>query len=203
MMEETISYPQKERAADVAADGEITADGSAKPDITVLQDELTGALVGLVRATENNEHLITDELNRLIMEGLMITVMKEGFDSSRVTELTGRVRAAKERLVPDCYHCASPCGRTDDYDMRSVWDADRDVCALKSLILFAARGMAAEAYQASLCGQKDEAVNHFFYKALFAVGMDWGKEELLPVAMEAGEVHQKCRELLVQMQHGR
>ena len=33
-------------------------------DIAKLQDELTGALIGLARATEGNEHLITPEINK-------------------------------------------------------------------------------------------------------------------------------------------
>lgn len=32
-----------------------------------LQDELTGALIGLARATEGNEQLVTEEMNQLIL----------------------------------------------------------------------------------------------------------------------------------------
>ena len=40
-------------------------------------------------------------------------------------------------------------------------------------------------------------MNRFFYKALFAVGMDdWGMNELLPVVLEVGEVNLKCMALL-------
>ena len=57
--------------------------------------------------------------------------------------------------------------------------------------------MAAYAYHAALLGYTDEEVNRFFYKALFAVGMDdWGMNELLPVVLEVGEVNLKCMALL-------
>ena len=56
------------------------------------------------------------------------------------------VRAEKERLVPDCSKCQSPCGKTDEYDMQQLWNADEDIRSLKSLILFGIRGMPAHAY---------------------------------------------------------
>ena len=34
-----------------------------------------------------------------------------------------------------------------------------------------------------------DEISRFFYKALYAIGMDWGMEELLPVVMEVGEVN--------------
>ena len=42
----------------------------------------------------------------------------------------------------------------------------------------------------------DEEVNRFFAKALFAIGEDWGMEELLPVVMEVGEKNLVCMALL-------
>ena len=68
---------------------------------------------------------------------------------------------------------------------------------MKSLILFGIRGMAAYAYHADVLGYRDAAVNKFFYKALWAIGMkDWGMEELLPIVMEVGEINLKCMALL-------
>ena len=32
-----------------------------------LQDELTGALIGLARAAEGNEHLVNEEMNQLVL----------------------------------------------------------------------------------------------------------------------------------------
>ena len=45
-------------------------------------------------------------------------------------------------------------------------------------------------------GYMDEEVNRFFAKALFAIGEDWGMEELLPVVMEVGEKNLVCMALL-------
>lgn len=57
--------------------------------------------------------------------------------------------------------------------------------------------MAAYAYHAAVLGYTDPEVDRFFYKALFAVGMeDWGMDELLPIVLEVGAVNLKCMELL-------
>ena len=76
--------------------------------------------------------------------------------------------------------------------MARLWNAQEDIRSLKSLILFGVRGMAAYAHHALVLGYTDEAVNDFFAKALFAVGEDWGMEELLPIVMEVGEKNLKC-----------
>ena len=103
----------------------------------------------------------------------------------------------KRKLVPECYKCASACGRNNDYDMSKLWNADDDIRSLKSLILFGIRGVAAYAYHAAVLDYKDEAIHKFLYKALFAIGMDdWGMEELLPIVLEVGEVNLKCMAML-------
>ncbi len=40
-----------------------------KADTAQLQDKLTGALIGLARATEGNEDLVNSTTDRLVMEG--------------------------------------------------------------------------------------------------------------------------------------
>ena len=130
------------------------------------------------------------------MEGLFTTVTNVNFNEKTIREMIDRVHAEKERLVPNCSGCASRCGRNDDYDMTLLWNAEEDIRSLKSLILFGVRGMAAYAYHAMVLGSTDEEVNRFFAKALFAVGEDWGMDELLPIVMEVGEKNLKCMELL-------
>ena len=168
-----------------------------KADTAGLQDQLTGALIGLARATEGNGSSVTEDTHRLVMEALFATLTNVNFDNDAIEELTRRVEEEKQRLAPDCSVCGSACGRNDNYDMEKLWNADEDIRSLKSLILFGVRGMAAYAYHAALLGYTDEEVNRFFYKALFAVGMDdWGMNELLPVVLEVGEVNLKCMALL-------
>ena len=168
-----------------------------KADTAELQDQLTGALIGLARATEGNEELITSETYKLVLEALFTTITNVNFNNETITALIDRVKAEKERLVPRCFGCSSACGRNDDYDMQRLWNADEDIRSLKSLILFGIRGVAAYAYHAAVLGYSDESINNFFFKALFAIGMDdWGMDELLPIVLEVGEINLKCMALL-------
>ena len=168
-----------------------------KADTAELQDKLTGALIGLARAVEGDESLATEMTDKLVVEGLFTTITNVNFNNDTITALTGQIQAEKERLVPNCSECSSACGRSSNYDMKELWSANEDVRSLKSLILFGIRGMAAYAYHADVLGYRDAAVNKFFYKALWAIGMkDWGMEELLPIVMEVGEINLKCMALL-------
>lgn len=159
-----------------------------------LQDELTGALIGLARACENNAK--TDATDRIIIEGLFSTITNVNFNDETLRVMIDRIHEEKSRIVPGCAACASPCGNTDDYDMKQIWEADEDIRSLKSLILFGIRGMSAYAYHALMLGYRDETVNAFFYKALSVISYDYGMEELLPIVLEVGEVNFRCMELL-------
>ena len=164
-------------------------------DVAELQDQLTGALVGLSRAVDNAPDA-NEGTWRLMIEGLFTTVTNVNFNEKTIRELIDRVHKEKVRLVPGCSGCSSRCGSNDDYDMNLLWNAQEDIRSLKSLILFGVRGMAAYAYHAMVLGYTDDAVNRFFAKALFAVGEDWGMDELLPIVMEVGEKNLKCMALL-------
>ena len=163
--------------------------------VAKLQDELTGALIGLARATDNAPG-VNEGTWRLMIEGLFTTVTNVNFNEKTLRDLIDRVHGEKARLVPNCSGCASACGRTNDYDMENVWNAQEDIRSLKSLILFGGRGMAAYAHHAMVLGYTDEEVNRFFAKALFAVGEDLDMDKLLPIVMEVGEKNLRCMALL-------
>lgn len=168
-----------------------------KEDTAKLQDTLTGALIGLARATEGNEHLITEYTDKLVLEGLFTTITNVNFNNETITALIEKIETEKERLAPTCHECTFVRSRDDNFDMQSLWQSDEDIRSLKSLILFGIRGVAAYAYHAAVLGYMDKEVNTFFYKALLAIGMnDWGMDELLAIVMETGAINLKCMALL-------
>ena len=61
-----------------------------------LQDELTGALIGLARATEGNEQLVTEEMNQLVLEGLFTTVTNVNFNDETLKILIYKIENAKK-----------------------------------------------------------------------------------------------------------
>jgi len=154
-----------------------------KADTARLQDELTGALVGLARVADGKA---SDTTYKLVMEGLFVTVTNVNFDDAAIREWTRRVRDE-----------AAPFGAAETYEMSELWDADADVRSLKSLLLFGVRGVAAYAHHAAVLGHTHEEVNAFLIKALAAIGeKDYGMDELLPLVMETGRINLICMEIL-------
>ncbi len=161
-----------------------------------LQDELTGALIGLARATVGDT-LATEETWNVMITGLFATLTNVSFDDAAIREQIVAVHRAKDALVPQCQSCGAPCGRNDDYDLRQLWEEpDEDIRSLKSLILFGLRGMAAYAYHAMVLGYRDAAIDTFFSEALCKVGEAFPMEELLQTALKVGEVNLQCMALL-------
>lgn len=166
-------------------------------DVAQLQDELTGALIGLAHAVENAGYL-PKQASRAIIEGLFTTLTNVSFDEKAITRQIELTHAAKDAISPMCASCASPCGKTNDYDLNRIWGANEDIRSLKSLILFGLKGMAAYAYHALMLGFSDEEVNMFFCEALCKVDTEDTMETLLPTVMKVGEINLKCMALLDQ-----
>ena len=159
-----------------------------------LQDELTGALIGLARACAGNSR--SSELDRLVLEGLFTTVTNVNFNEETLRTRIAEIHAEAAKIAPYSGEYTGSCGISNDYDLRRIWEADEDIRSLKSLILFGIRGMAAYAYHAMVLGYRSGEVSQFFIKALSVLAEDWGMEHLLPVVLEVGRVNLLCMELL-------
>lgn len=147
-------------------------------NVARLQDELTGALIGLARGIDGAP---TNEEKKVIVEGLFTTITNVNFNEKTVAEMTDRIHALS---------------KGEDYEMELLWNANEDIRSLKSLILFGIRGVAAYAYHAMVLGYNSDEVDAFFVKALDAIGQDWGMDELLPIVLEVGQHNFTCMGLL-------
>ena len=151
-----------------------------------LQDDLTGAMIGLAQVAELSKP--TDSTTKVMLEGLFTTITNVNFDDEVLQKRIADVHREKALLG----------AKVDfpDYKMWDLWDANEDVRSLKSLILLGLRGVAAYAYHAWVLGYKDEEVNAFFYKGMAALANKDKAEDLLPLVMETGRINFKCMEML-------
>ena len=117
---------------------------------------LIGQLIGLARATDGSEHLISQTSTALIRECLASDVESES-DSA---DLLSRVETAKRAMVPDCFLCANPCGKTAAFDLKELEAAPQDIRAAKTCILNALIHFSASAPESAL------------YRGLIALGLD-------------------------------
>ncbi|MDM8300225.1 hydroxylamine reductase [Collinsella tanakaei] len=158
-------------------------------DVARLQDELTGALIGLARAADGARE--RPGRARLVLESLFATVTNVNFDAEVLRELIDCVHAERDAAAAGDVGAAGA-----DYDMVGIWMADEDIRSLKSLILFGIRGMAAYAYHAWVLGYEKDELDRFFLRALRALGEDLNADELLSLALEVGEKNLVCMEML-------
>ena len=198
MEQQMFCYQCEQTAGCSGCVGNIGVCGKSA-DVANLQDKLTGALIGLARATEGKttgEQGLRAETFRMITEGLFATITNVSFDAEAIQNMIDKVEKEKNRLSPGCSACGAPCGKTNDYTLDNLWQAEEDIRSLKSLILFGIRGMAAYAYHALMLGYTDEEINLFFCEALYKIGYEETKEELLPTVLRVGEINLKCMALL-------
>ena len=177
MSEEMFCYQCEQTAGGRACAGRAGVCGKTS-EVAMLQDELTGALVGLANTVETP----TPETDSLVRRALFATLTNVDFDADSIRALTDDVRKAS--------------GGKGEIRMSSVWCAQEDIRSLKSLILFGVRGMAAYAYHAEVLGETDPEVDSMMYEALRAVGSDMGAERLLSVALGLGKANLACMAML-------
>ena len=127
-----------------------------------MNGEVLSALVALARATEGNEWNITADTRGLITEAI-------NDDGGNTESLLKRIEGERKRLVPDCFHCASPCGRTAPYDLEGLINADEETKKEKQILLSSLK---------EVSGKGDDLI----FRVLYAIGRDdWSAEELLQV----------------------
>lgn len=81
-------------------------------------DILLGSLIGLVRAIDGNEHLVSENTNKLIIEGLLNIKNKD------INDLINKIEEEKKNLIPSCYECLAKCGRTDNFNVENLLNND-------------------------------------------------------------------------------
>lgn len=82
--------------------------------MTYTQLAILPQLIGLARATDGSPHLITPDAIRTVVRSLAdLPDGDEALLQSRITEVIETKRA----MAPNCFLCASPCGRTSSFDL--------------------------------------------------------------------------------------
>ena len=150
-----------------------------KNDVTVrLQNELTGALIGLARAIDDPA-VASAETWTIMTEGLLATAPDACLSDAALETLIQNVRAEKARLAPGCSQCMAPCGRTADYDMQALWNAEEEVRTLKLRIVADLREIAAHIAHAPAQQDEETDVYPLLSEALFKIGYDESTEALM------------------------
>ena len=150
-----------------------------------LQDLLTGALIGLVKACGTNPK--TENTDAIVTEGLAMTSpdFPGEVTEPELASFIAKVRDEKYTVSPGCRLCAAPCGNTSDFDMKEIAGGEKEK-SMKRELLALIRAMAVKIWKRSGRGttgndgageEADPEQLFFFY--------DFTCEELVPVLEEA------------------
>lgn len=140
--------------------------------------DLAGALIGLVRATDGMVNMTENTFN-IILDGLRMLGTDEGSDSDEIQSMIDRVHIDKHTLVPDCSVCGSSCGRTEDYDWKSVRKraesgSELDVYKLKVLDILQRLSDSIKIDEL----KADDAMRLLICRAVFSLGEQWSGIEM-------------------------
>lgn len=140
------------------------------------QNQLLGVLIGIARATSGSPHLIEDMTNMVVVEGLLAVLPWSEADPQVLWNLATE---EKKRMVPGCFVCAHPCGKTANFPVSRLDSQPETLRQLRGLLLLALCGVAVWIHGQEDRQAVDRAVYRFLYKGLFFLGEEsFGEPEL-------------------------
>ena len=138
------------------------------------KEKLIGALIGIARATDGNEHLISAESTAFLRECLSAEIES----SEQLRLLMDRAEDIKRAMVPDCFFCANPCGRTAAFDLRELDGLEPGIREIKLRLLD---------HLAAL-SRSGRGADRLLYQGLIVIGMeDYPQEDLASILQETGK----------------
>lgn len=135
--------------------------------MNIFKARLIGELIGIARATDGNEHLISARSTALLREALSVSLNGE----AELRAYLSRAEEVKRAMVPDCFLCANPCGRTAAFDLSELESLNSEECEAKQRILI------------GLINSNPATPETALYRGLIALGM----EGLSPDALKSIE----------------
>lgn len=159
--------------------------------------ELIGALIGLARAAENNA---AERTIKVIYESLALIIRDVTAQNDSFTNQIDIIRQERFALAPMCRECASPCGRTDEYDIKQILSADDEIRALKIQLINSIIQLGYNLDYASRYGNlvfKTDYLNRagtLLCEGLFLLGYDCDKNTLFGIIKRLNEALIECIE---------
>lgn len=185
------------------------------PTVANLQDVLIHELKGVGFYGQKNLEKglkIRSEINKFVVDGMFSTLTNVNFDPTRFVEYVKKAEEIKEELkkavgeimnVPEAAKYKAPEtmeGMLEDAEKLGIMadeKLDMDIRALRELLIYGFKGMAAYAHHAYILGKFDNEVNNFFYKGLSGTIDDsLSVEDLFNLNMELGKTNIKCMAML-------
>jgi len=187
-------------------------------EVAALQDLLIYSLKGLSLVAVEARKLKLDlaEVNRFTLQATFSTLTNVDFDPARLVELIARCAALREDLKKKLRQAGgkadfsqeaatfAPAASVEALVAQSEKTggvkapaADADAQALRELLIYGLKGVAAYSDHAWILGKKDDGVYAFIHEALAAtLNPALGVNDYLGLVLKCGEINLKAMELL-------
>jgi len=188
------------------------------PEVAALQDLLLYGLKGLALVALEAEKIGVRDVaaDRFTVEALFSTLTNVDFDPDRFVVLLNSTAKHREELAEKVKKAGGKVDFADDaahfqpaatlegliaqgeqVGVKTDPQVDPDVSALKELLTYGMKGVAAYADHAWILGKTDDAIPRFLYEGLAATrNAALGVGELVPLVLKCGEVNLRTMELL-------
>ncbi|MGD9372870.1 MAG: hydroxylamine reductase [Desulfobacterales bacterium] len=189
-----------------------------QPEVAALQDLLIYAAKGLsaVAVEGRDVGMIDRQLNHFTCQAIFSTLTNVDFDPDRFVELINETVRRRDELkekvkstggnvdFPEGAATFKPeltreamVAQGEQKGIMSNPNIDPDILALRELLIYGIKGVAAYADHAAILGQEDDAVYAFIHKAMAAtLKDDLSVDDLIGLVLECGEINLKTMGLL-------
>ena len=179
------------------------------PEVAAAQDLLiyvTRGLAALTHATRNRGGAVPAETSRQIRENLFTTVTNVNFDraviEARIADTLAAAAVLREGLDAAALPDAARWDGSGSWEQRAReagirTEKDPDLRALRELVTYGLKGLAAYCHHAAVLGREDPELDAFLERALAAT-LDGAAaaEQLTALALEAGAAGVQAMALL-------
>ena len=189
-----------------------------QPEVAALQDLLIYATKGLsaVAVEGRDVGMVDRQLNHFTCQAIFSTLTNVDFDPDRFVELINEAVRRRDELkekvksaggkvdFPEGAAAFKPettreamVAQGEQKGIMSNPNIDPDILALRELLIYGIKGVAAYADHAAILGQEDDAVYAFIHKAMAAtLKDDLSVDDLIGLVLECGEINLKTMGLL-------
>ena len=155
------------------------------------RQELTEALVGLVRTAGTGSFPRITDKDRVFFRGLAVSGKADATEEQLAAARDEVLAMRKRMTAPKCVGCGGAPDLTGDFYLASVEDEDMEVRALKYVTLYTLRSLAPFVDRALSEGRTDQA----FYRTIFLLGTDLAEDDFIQVVYGLDELRHAVEKL--------
>ena len=159
--------------------------------------QLIGALIGIAWAAEGNSRILGADVHNAVLTGMRTVFSETEQSQKKIIACIENLRSEKRKLVPQCFECAEPCGRNNDFDISETTESETNLSCAKFTLLTELLSLE-PLLRHHQNGMLFERAMDFIYKGFFYMGYDCDTKSVWTMLNEIKEVRKNLTETFSQ-----